>query len=51
MRDVTLELAPSMQVIACDHANLPDEWFQEAVVENWRGGEKLVPESWLSTDG
>ena len=48
MRDVTTELAPSMQVIACDHANLPEEWFQEAVAENWRGGVKLVPASWLS---
>jgi hypothetical protein len=47
MRDVAEELAPSMQIIACDHANLPDEWFQEAVVANWRDGEKLIPESWL----
>jgi uncharacterized protein DUF3732 len=51
MRDVTAELAPSMQVIACDHANLPEDWFQEAVVENWRGGEKLVPESWTLVHG
>jgi len=50
MRDVTVELAPSMQVIACDHANLPSDWFQEAIVENWRGGEKLVPESWLAPE-
>jgi hypothetical protein len=51
MRDVTVELAPSMQVIACDHANLPEDWFQEAVVENWRDGEKLVPESWTVVQG
>jgi hypothetical protein len=48
MRDVTDELTPSMQIITCDHANLPDEWFQNAVVANWRDGEKLLPESWLT---
>jgi len=47
MRDVSVDLAPSMQIIACDHANLPEEWFQQAIVENWRDGKKLVPESWL----
>lgn len=48
MRDVATELAPSMQVIVCDHANLPERWFQDAVVENWRDGDKLVPETWSS---
>ncbi len=48
MRDVAHELAPSMQIIACDHANLPEDWFQESVVANWRDGEKLIPESWLN---
>jgi len=48
MRDVARDLAPSMQIIACDHANLPDDWFQESVVANWRDGEKLIPESWLN---
>ena len=47
MRDVARELSPSMQIIACDHANLPDEWFQEAVIANWRNGEKLIPQTWL----
>ena len=47
MRDVVRDLAPSMQIIACDHANLPDGWFQESIVANWRDGEKLIPESWL----
>jgi hypothetical protein len=49
MRDVTEELAPGMQIIACDHANLPESWFQNAVVENWRGGDKLIPESWIES--
>jgi phage shock protein A len=47
MRDVAEGLSPSMQIIACDHANLPEQWFQEAVIANWRDGEKLVPQSWL----
>lgn len=47
MRDVTQELTPSMQIIVCDHANLPERWFQDAVIENWRDGEKLIPESWF----
>lgn len=47
MRDVANELTPSMQIIACDHANLPEQWFQDAVIANWRNGEKLIPQSWL----
>ncbi|MEU3628899.1 DUF3732 domain-containing protein [Amycolatopsis coloradensis] len=45
--DVVAELAPHMQVIVCDHANLPDEWFQNSVVHNWRGGDKLIPQEWI----
>ncbi|QEH94043.1 DUF3732 domain-containing protein [Dermacoccus abyssi] len=33
MRDVVAVLAGDLQVIVCDHANLADDWFQEAVVE------------------
>lgn len=43
------ELAPDMQIIVCDHANLPDPWFQEAVGDNnWREGRKLIPDHWFS---
>lgn len=45
--DVTKQLAPNLQVIITDHADLDEPWFQEAVVARWRGGEKLVPESWI----
>jgi hypothetical protein len=48
MRDVVLELDPRFQVIVCDHANLAEDWFQSSVVENWRGGRKLIPEDWLT---
>jgi hypothetical protein len=45
--DVVRELRPEFQVIVCDHANLPEPWFQDSVVQNWRGGRKLIPEDWL----
>lgn len=35
-----------MQVIITDHADLPEEWFRDAVVERWRGGDALVPNDW-----
>ena len=34
------------QVLVVDHVDEPDGWFQQAVVEKWRGGPKLVPEDW-----
>lgn len=47
MRDVVDELAPAFQVIVCDHADLPQQWFQDAVRHRWRGGVKLIPADWL----
>jgi hypothetical protein len=44
--DAASEMAPDLQVIVMDHADLKHDWFQEAVVERWRKGVKLVPESW-----
>jgi energy-coupling factor transporter ATP-binding protein EcfA2 len=38
MRDVVAELSPRFQVIVCDHADLPESWFQQAVRERWRHG-------------
>src|SRR5713101_4532373 len=49
LRDVATELE-ELQIIVPDHANLPDDWFQHALVENWRNGKALVPQDWL-TDG
>ena len=45
----TKQLAPDMQVIITDHADLEEPWFQAAVVERWRGEIKLVPTSWHSS--
>ncbi|WP_040786645.1 DUF3732 domain-containing protein [Nocardia pneumoniae] len=49
IHDVVQELAPELQIIVCDHANLPEDWFQQSVVQNWRNGEKLIPPSWLES--
>ncbi|WP_433177314.1 DUF3732 domain-containing protein [Actinoallomurus sp. CA-150999] len=46
--DVAQELAPNMQIIVCDHAYLPDEWFVDSVEHNWRNGLKLIPEDWAT---
>jgi hypothetical protein len=34
------------QTIVIDHADEPEPWFQNAIIERWRGGDKLVPDSW-----
>lgn len=47
IHEVTQELAPKLQVIICDHVNLSPSWFREAVVHDWRNGEKLVPTEWV----
>jgi Protein of unknown function (DUF3732) len=46
--DFAQELTPHFQVIVCDHANLPEPWFQDSVRHNWRGGRKLIPQDWLN---
>ncbi len=43
------ELAPGLQIIVMDHADLKDSWFEAAVVERWRGGMKLIPSDWISS--
>lgn len=41
------DLAPGMQLIVMDHANLADQWFQDSILEVWRDGQKLVPAEWV----
>lgn len=44
------ELSPNLQIIVTEHANLPEDWFQESLVEPaWREGRALIPADWLST--
>ena len=46
--DAAAELAPDLQIIVTDHADIKRDWFERAVVERWRRGEKLVPEDWVN---
>ena len=45
---ITNELSPDFQVIITDHARLVLPEFEEATIEEWRGGLKLVPTEWYS---
>ena len=47
MNDVVTALDGALQIIVCDHANLSDDWFQAAVVDNWRRDVALVPVDWI----
>lgn len=39
--------APGFQIIVTEHANLRDEWFQDALVESpWTKPPALVPDDW-----
>ena len=46
--EVAREIAPSLQVILLDHADLKEDWFDAAVIERWRHGRKLVPLDWIN---
>lgn len=48
MADVARDLGDELQIIVCDHANLPDPWFQDAVIKDWRDGRRLIPQAWIS---
>ena len=41
------ELCPGFQIIVTEHANLRDNWFQQALVEKpWTKPPALIPEDW-----
>ena len=47
--DICEALAPNFQILLLEHANLPDERFQGALVEEpWREGRALIPDVWIS---
>ncbi|MCA1190018.1 MULTISPECIES: DUF3732 domain-containing protein [unclassified Saccharopolyspora] len=50
MFNVVTELDGQLQVIAFDHADFPEPWFGESVVEFWREGNALIPQNWLNPD-
>jgi uncharacterized protein DUF3732 len=45
--DAASELAPHLQIIVMDHADLKRVWFENAVVERWHGGKCLIPQNWI----
>ncbi|WP_239517783.1 DUF3732 domain-containing protein [Streptomyces sp. ICC1] len=47
MQQVATEPAPGFQIIVSDHADLPHRWYQDSIRYDWRGGEKLIPTTWL----
>ena len=51
LRDYCVALDGEMQIIVADHVELLEPWFQDATVERWRDGIKLVPLSWLREGG
>ncbi len=50
MLDVVTELDGQLQIIAFDHADFSDPWFQESIIETWRNGAALIPREWYATD-
>ncbi len=49
--DAAEEMAPGMQIIVTDHADLKTDWFAASVIARWRGHEKLVPQEWYTAIG
>lgn len=47
---VVEDLSPGFQVLITEHADIDEEWYQNAVIERWRGGLKLIPENWYEGD-
>ena len=46
MNNACSDIAHGFQVIILDHAHIDDKWFENAIVEEWRRGQFLVPPSW-----
>jgi chaperonin cofactor prefoldin len=44
------EIAPGLQIVITEHADINEDWYQDAVAERWRGGLKLVPDDWPRAD-
>lgn len=45
------ELSPDIQVIVVDHADIQEEYFQDAIIEKWWDDEScLIPKSWINNN-
>ncbi|MFD6094884.1 DUF3732 domain-containing protein [Nocardiopsis flavescens] len=51
MFDVVHELDGQLQIVAFDHADFGDDWFQESIIETWRDGVALIPREWFAVGG
>ena len=47
VKNMVSDLEGEFQVIVTEHADPDVDWYQEAVVERWRGGGTLVPTDWI----
>jgi hypothetical protein len=47
MLQVIQHLAPEMQIIVTDHADIGEDWFRDCVIERWRNGKALIPSEWI----
>ena len=49
MHKASQQIGDGFQLIVLDHAHLDDDWFNEDIVEEWRGDAGLVPIEWTSS--
>jgi hypothetical protein len=40
------EIEQPFQLIVLDHAHIRESWFEEVIIEEWRGNNALVPRDW-----
>lgn len=48
MFDVVTELDGQLQIIAFDHADFDEDWFQDSIIETWRDDVALIPQGWFA---
>ena len=47
MEEESAAIGDGFQLIVLDHAHIDEEWFDAAIVEEWRDGRALVPPEWV----
>ncbi|MEI8633067.1 DUF3732 domain-containing protein [Vibrio sp. PP-XX7] len=49
LTNISKELAPNLQIIVTDHADIDEPWFQDRPVQpKWRGQYALIPHEWIN---
>lgn len=51
LHEESARIGEGFQLIVLDHASFDDDWFEDAVVENWRGDAGLIPAEWIGGEG